>query len=135
MYQRIASRTLVSHPRFTLVEDTIVLPNGQHAPYLRQESRADAVGVIAIDAEGRILVEREYSYVPDLWLYQFPGGGMAAGETPEQAADRELREEVGLAAASLNPIGSFYLQHRLSAARLHLFIGTGLSAHPAETQD
>jgi ADP-ribose pyrophosphatase len=91
--------------------------------------------VIAIDSQSRILVEREYSYVPNAWLYQFPGGGMSAGETPEHAANRELREEVGLAAASLTPIGSFHLQHRLSAARLHLFVGTDLTAHPAETSD
>jgi 8-oxo-dGTP pyrophosphatase MutT (NUDIX family) len=135
MYKRVSSRTVVSHPRLTLVEDTIVLPNGQHAPYLRQEGRADAVGIIAIDAEGRILVEREYSYVPDVWLYQFPGGGMDHGETQEQAANRELREEVGLAAATLTPIGSVYLQHRLSPARIHLFVGTGLTEQPAETND
>ena len=135
MYKRISSRTILAHPRVTLVEDTIELPGGQHAPYLRQEGRTDAVGVIAIDAQGRILVEREYSYVPNAWLYQFPGGGMSTGETPEQAANRELREEVGLAAASLAPIGTFHLQHRLSAALLHMFVGTDLTVHPAETSD
>ena len=135
MYQRIASRLVADHPRCTLVEDTVVLPNGQHAPYLRQEGRLDAVGIIAVDAEGRILVERDYSYVPNVWLYQFPGGGMEAGETPEEAANRELREEVGLAAAMLTPLGSFYLQHRLSDARLHFFVGTDLMAQAAETHD
>lgn len=50
------------------------------------------VGIIVANSTGRVLWARRYGH--DAW--QFPQGGMAEGETPEQAMYRELNEEVGL---------------------------------------
>ena len=50
------------------------------------------VGIILTNAEGQVLWARRHGH--DAW--QFPQGGINAGETPEQAMYRELWEEVGL---------------------------------------
>ena len=59
-------------------------------------SRGKTLGVrvLAVDAEGRVLLVR-HTYLPGWWL---PGGGVDRGETLEAAAVRELREEAGLIA-------------------------------------
>jgi len=51
------------------------------------------VGIVLLDADGRIFVARR-SDMPDAW--QMPQGGIDPGESPEQAARRELAEETGI---------------------------------------
>ena len=52
------------------------------------------VRVVATDAEGRVLLVK-HTYLAGWWL---PGGGVDRGETTQDAAVRELREETGLTA-------------------------------------
>ncbi len=58
---------------------------------MRREVRG--CGVLAFDAEGRLLLVRHSYHEPDRWL--LPGGGLARGEDAVATAARELREETG----------------------------------------
>ncbi len=49
-----------------------------------------------IDADGRILMSRRPGGKPHGGQWEFPGGKVEPGETPEQAITRELREEIGI---------------------------------------
>ena len=62
-----------------------------------QNRKADSVVMILTDETGeRILVSREYRMAMAQWIYNFPAGLIDPGETPEESAKRELREETGL---------------------------------------
>ena len=54
------------------------------------------VAVALIDADGRLLVQQRPAGKPMAGLWEFPGGKVEAGETPEAALIRELREELGI---------------------------------------
>ena len=57
----------------------------------------DAVVLIIHSTDGnRILLNREFRLAPGEWVYNFPAGLIDPGETPDIAAERELREETGL---------------------------------------
>ncbi len=49
-----------------------------------------------IDADGRVLITQRPSGKAHAGKWEFPGGKVETGETPEQAVNRELREELGL---------------------------------------
>lgn len=60
---------------------------------METRKRIEVVAAIICDAEGRIFAtQRGYGAMKDGW--EFPGGKMEAGETPEQALRREIKEEL-----------------------------------------
>lgn len=62
-----------------------------------KKGQADAVVMILHDgSEERLLLNREFRMALGDWVYNFPAGLMEPGETPEESARRELREETGL---------------------------------------
>lgn len=54
------------------------------------------VAAALIDADGRVLVQRRPAGKAMAGLWEFPGGKIESGETPEMALIRELREELGI---------------------------------------
>ncbi|MBL8672831.1 MAG: (deoxy)nucleoside triphosphate pyrophosphohydrolase [Alphaproteobacteria bacterium] len=64
------------------------------------------VAAALVDADGRVLLAQRPPGKAMAGLWEFPGGKVAAGETPEAALVRELREELGIdtAASCLAPI-------------------------------
>jgi len=65
----------------------------ERLPYRR------GVGIMLLDPASRVFVARRIDMPSHAW--QMPQGGIDAGETPEEAAWREMEEEIGTAAAEL----------------------------------
>jgi ADP-ribose pyrophosphatase len=124
-WKKISSKKVFEHPRHKVFEDTVQLPNGSETTYLHFGVVPDGTLIIAINAEGKILLQKEYSYPLDEVIYQFPGGLMEKGETPLQAASREFAEEAKLG-GELQAIGWFYPDNRRKNQKAHVFVATGL---------
>ena len=130
-WKTLSTKTLLTHKRLNVYEDEVELPNGHRTDYIHFGKAKDASCVIAINSDQKVLVQKEYSYPPNQWLYQFPGGALEAHETPEQGALRELAEEAGQT-GSLQSIGWYYLDNRRRPDKHHNFICTGLTAVTAQ---
>lgn len=126
-WKKLSETKLLEHPRLTVFEDDVELPNGHKTKYLRFAEAPDAACILAINDEGKILVQKEYSYPVDEWLYQMPGGAIDKGETPEQGAARELAEEAGLA-GTLTPIGWFYIDNRRKDTKFYVYVAHDLTS-------
>ena len=70
-----------------------------------QNKTPDSVVLILTDESGeRILLNREYRMAMAQWMFNFPAGLIDPGETPEESARRELREETGLTLTRIDDV-------------------------------
>lgn len=118
-WKKLSTRPLYKHPRLSLFEDDVILPNGHKTSYLHYGKICDAATIIAIN-DGKILIQREYSYPPNEWLYQFPGGEVNKNESAIIGAKRELNEE-GNIDGDLKQIGWFYINNRRTSSKFYVF--------------
>lgn len=127
MWQTLSSKNIFDHPRLSLMEDEVLLPSGLKTKYLKYKDDGHcAVTIIAKRADGKILLQKEYSYPPNQELWQFPGGFVPGDEAPEMGANRELMEEAGLMSNNLKLLGSYLINNRRSTARMFVYLATDL---------
>ena len=90
-----------------------------------------AVAILALDAEGRLLCVRQFRIAAGGAMLEIPAGTLdvsAEGvvEEPEVAAHRELEEETGYRAGSMERLGGFWSAPGFSTEYLTLFLATDL---------
>jgi ADP-ribose pyrophosphatase len=128
MWQKLSSKVIFKHPRLTLLEDEVLLPNGHRTTYLKHAPGGRSAMVICRNAEGKILLQTEYSHPVETALYQFPGGALHPTETEAEGANRELAEEAGYHARILTLLGTYFPDNRRSNQIMTVFLGTNLEA-------
>ncbi len=83
-------------------------------------------GIVLLEEQKVVLIER---YRNGMHYYVFPGGGVEEGETPEEAAVREMGEETGLHVAVKRKLAEIYfessVQHYFLAERIGGMFGAG----------
>lgn len=85
----------------------------------------ESVAIVALDGDDIVLVRQTRPGANGTTL-ELPAGCLEEGESPEQAAARELEEECGLAAGTWRGLGSFWAAPEYSTERVHAFEATDL---------
>jgi ADP-ribose pyrophosphatase len=94
-----------------------------------------SVAMLAVSEDDRIVLVRQYRYAVDEALWELPAGRLDAGETPETGARRELLEEVGLEAATVEPLAVFYTTPGFCDELMHVFRASGLRQVPPQPEE
>lgn len=131
-WKKLSSKQLFNHSRIQVYEDQVELPSGHKTSYVHFGKAPDAACIIAINDVGKILIQKEYSYPPNEWLYQLPGGALETNETPETGAAREFAEEAQLT-GEFTSFGWFYLDNRRRPSKFYVFLATNLQ--PKKTKN
>jgi ADP-ribose pyrophosphatase len=85
-----------------------------------------AVVVIPVDADGKIVMVRQWRRPVQKVLLELPAGTLEPDEPPIETAGRELQEEIGYRAAKITPLGGFYSAPGFCTEYLHLFLAENL---------
>lgn len=112
--------------------DTVCLPNGEMATREIVE-HPGAAAMVPLDAQGHVVLVRQFRYACGRVTLEIPAGTLGWGETPEQAADRELIEEIGMKSARLELLGECMVAPGYSTERICIFLARDLAPEPGQT--
>lgn len=124
-WKTLSTKPIYTNRWLSLREDLVEMADGRTTIY-GVVSCGQCVGILPfLDAETVLLV-RQYRYVARRMTWEMPTGGVHAGESIEQAAQRELSEEVGYRAGRLIHACTYHTSKSVVDETAHLFLGEGI---------
>lgn len=117
---------------FGLERIQLGLPDGRQSPY-DLITHAGSVTVVPLDSKGNLIFVRQFRLGARGQLLELPAGTLDLGEEPKECASRELKEEIGMGAKNLVPLGDLFLAPGYSDEHMTIFLATGLYADPLES--
>lgn len=126
MSEDLVSRERVYEGRVVnLRVDTVRLPSGRITTREIIEHRG-AVAIVALDEEDNVLLVSQFRSAVGEKLLELPAGTVELGEDTRTCAFRELQEETGHVAESLEELYVFYSSPGFSDERIWLYLASGL---------
>jgi len=133
----LSSNTVYNGRVFSVTSDHVLEPNGVSAT--RDVVRhSGSVVVLAVDDSGEeplILLERQFRYAAQAYLWEIPAGRIDPGEGSLAAGKRELLEETGYAARSWRKALYFYPSPGFMEETMTVYLARGLSPGEARPEE
>ena len=123
---KIRSERLYTGRIINLDRDTVRFPDGSigELEMIRHPGASAVVPFVSEHAgdDPQILMVRQYRYAAEDFLYEIPAGRLDPGEAPLTCANRELREETGCTARSMEFLFTMFTTPGFTDERIHVFM-------------
>ncbi len=106
--------------------ETVTLPNGNTVE-MELIHHPGAAAIVPMKDDKTVLLIRQYRHAVGGYLLEIPAGKLDPGEDPRDCAARELEEEIGFRASSLEPVVTFFTSPGFTDEVIHIFKATGLT--------
>lgn len=133
----LSSKTVFQGPAFSVSSDRVREPGGIVARRDVVRHSGSAV-ILAVDDSGpepRVLLERQYRYAAENYLWELPAGRVDPGEKALAGAKRELLEETGYRAAKWKQALFFYPSPGFLDETMTVYLACGLTAGDAQPEE
>ncbi len=127
-------RTVFDGRLLHVFADTVRLPGGAESTREVVE-HPGAVAIVAVDADGRVVLVRQWRHAVNRALWEIPAGTREPGEPPADTASRELTEETGYTAATWRELAHGPVSPGYSSEEIWFFAATGLIAGASAPAD
>ena len=114
---------------FNVDLDTVRFPDGSTGALemVRHPGASAVLPFLDDGADPLVLLIRQFRHAADGWIWEIPAGRLDPGESPEDCARRELREETGYSAGEYRPLTTIFTTPGFTDERIHLFSAHGLA--------
>lgn len=130
----ISSREVLKNRLFSVVDEVAKDRSGFEIRRSIVRHPGSAV-MMAVDEKDRALLVRQFRLPAEQELWELPAGRLDPGESPLQAAKRELREETGYRAKKWVKLASFWASPGYVSEQMNLFLAADLTAGEQETME
>lgn len=134
-WETISSEYLFRRPWLTVRHDKVRLPDGRINPEFYVLEYPDWVNIIAITENGEFVMERQYRHGLDKTCYEIAAGVVENGETPLEAARRELEEETGYGGGEWKELMLISGNPSTTSNLTHCFLAEGVKKVSAQHLD
>lgn len=131
----VGSEKIAEGSVVTVRRDQVRMPDGAEVGREVIE-HPGAVGIVALDDAGQVLLIRQYRHPVGWMLWEIPAGLRdVAGEPPLVTARRELLEEAGYLAADWQVLADFFTSPGITSERLRVYLARGMTRVPDAERD
>lgn len=131
-WKTLDSRIVYDNPWITLREDRVINPGGGQNDYGHIQFKRKAIAIVPIDDAGHTWIVGQDRYTLGEYSWEVPMGASEEGEDPLQTAHRELREETGLTARSMQQLMRLHTSNSITDEEGFVFVARELAE--GETQ-
>jgi ADP-ribose pyrophosphatase len=114
---------------FTVKRIVLSQPDGKSRDYDFVDIQ-NAVTILPIDDEGNVYFVKQYRIGSRSELLELPAGKIEKNENPSSTAERELREETGMASREMIHLGNFYMSPGYASEYMYCYLARGLFQAP-----
>lgn len=83
--------------------------------------------IVPVFADKTVALVKQYRHAADKYLWEIPAGSLENNENPEIAARRELEEEIGVSAKTIEKLSEFYVSPGFLSEKMFVFLATDLT--------
>jgi 8-oxo-dGTP pyrophosphatase MutT (NUDIX family) len=137
-WKTLSEKEVYSNPWIKISHHEVINPSGGKGIYGVVHFQNTAIGVVPVDHELHTYLVGQFRYTLNEYSWEIPEGGGPEGEEPAITAVRELREETGLEAETLELLGKIHTSNSVTDEVGYIFLAKDLKqldASPEETED
>lgn len=123
--QVLKSQSIFEGKILNLRMDVVNLPDGSEASREVVEHKP-AVVAVPVDSENNVILVRQYRYAVGQALLETPAGTVEESETPDEAVQRELQEEIGFFSRNCRALGGFWMSPGFCTEFMYAYLAKDL---------
>ena len=120
------SKNIYTGKIITLNIDTVTLPNGVTID-LEMVRHPGAAAIVPLKDDGTVVLIKQFRHAAGGFIYEVPAGKLHSGEDPMACAARELEEEIGYRAGTLELLSSIFTAPGFTDEVIHIYKATDMT--------